>query len=49
MGPAPDDSRTAMDEWVRSFLAEPLEYSLDGETLVLVRGTSSLTFERIDR
>lgn len=44
-----DDSRAAMDEWVRSFLAEPLEYSLDGETLVLERGASSLTFERIDR
>jgi hypothetical protein len=44
-----DGSRAAMDQWVRSFLAEPLDYSLDGETLRLERGGSSLTFERIDR
>lgn len=44
-----DDDRAAMDEWVLDFMAEPLQYSLDGETLILERGESSLTFERIDR
>lgn len=37
----------SMDEWVHSFIAEPINYTWDGETLAMSNDQGGLTFNRV--
>lgn len=41
-----EEPTASMDEWMHSFIAKPIDYTWDGETLAMSNDQGSLTFNR---
>jgi hypothetical protein len=42
-----DEPEASMDAWVESFIEEPIDYTWDGETLVMSNARGNLAFMRV--